>query len=153
MTAALRTAYEVIQGEEIGDLELEALGQYEGIKKASVDTNAGTVKVAVASGLGNARIICEDILEGGEFADYHFIEIMACPGGCIAGGGQIVTPVVKKKKARAEGLNEDDRDCKTRKSHENAEIKELYEAFLGEPCGHLSHHLLHTSYSPQNLGE
>ncbi len=146
MTAALRTAYEVIEGKPLKDMELEALGEYDGIKTASVPTGAGEIKIAVASGLNNARMICEDIRKGGEFAKYHFIEIMACPGGCVGGGGQIVTPMLSKKLARAEGLNEDDRNRPLRKSHENPEIKKIYEDFLHEPCGELSHHLLHTHY-------
>ncbi|HZX46777.1 MAG TPA: [FeFe] hydrogenase, group A [Clostridia bacterium] len=146
MTAALRTAYEVIEGKPLEDIELEALGRYEGIKTASIPTGVGEIKIAVTSGLSNARLICEDIKKGGEFSKYHFIEIMTCPGGCVGGGGQIVTPVLAKKLARAAGLNEDDRNCPIRKSHENPDIKELYNDFLDEPCGELSHHLLHTHY-------
>lgn len=150
MTAALRTAYEVIERKPLGDMELLALAEYEGIKTAVLYTSVGEVKVAVTAGLGNARKICEDILKGGEFAKYHFIEIMACPGGCVGGGGQVITPVREKRLARAEGLNEDDKNCPFRKSHENPEIKKAYRDFFNKPCSGLSHHILHTHYVKRN---
>jgi iron-only hydrogenase group A len=146
MVAALRTVYEVIENKPLEDMEFEQLGRYEGIKTATIPTSVGELKVAVAFGLNNARLICEDVKKGGEFSKYHFIEIMACPGGCVGGGGQTITPILAKKLARAAGLNEDDRNRPIRKSHENPEIKEIYDTFLKEPCGELSHHLLHTHY-------
>ena len=105
-----------------------------------------TLKVAVASGLQNARKICEDIIAGGEFSKYHFIEVMSCPGGCVGGGGQSIATNKIKVAGRTEGLNSEDRGLKTRKSHENASVKQLYESFFGKPCSHLSHRLLHTYY-------
>jgi len=152
MTAALRTAYEVVVGQPLGDLELKALGEYEGIKTASIPVGGTEVKVAVVFGLKNARMICEDILKGGEFSKYHFIEVMTCPGGCVGGGGQIITTNVLKAMARAQGLNKDDKDQPLRKSHENPEVKGIYEDFLGKPCSILSHHLLHTSYKERKEG-
>ena len=149
MVAALRTVYEVIEGRLLQDIEMEALGEYEGVKTAAIPTFAGKLKIAVTSGLNNARMICEDIKKGGEFSRYHFIEIMACPGGCVGGGGQLITPLTAKKQARTEGLNRDDRGCPIRKSHENPEIKEIYDSFLEQPCGKLSHGLLHTHYKGQ----
>ncbi|MDX9871518.1 MAG: [FeFe] hydrogenase, group A [Clostridia bacterium] len=151
MTAALRTAYEVVTGEPLGDIELAALGEYTGVKTAAVPVAGNDVKVAVAFGLKNARAICEDILAGGEFSKYHFIEVMTCPGGCVGGGGQIITTNVIKATARMQGLNKDDRDQTWRKSHDNPEIKQIYAEFLEKPCGELSHHLLHTTYV--NRGE
>lgn len=146
MVAALRTAYEVIEGKSAQDIELSALGEYENVKTSVIPTSVGELKVAVVFGLKSARMICEDIKSGGEFSKYHFIEIMSCPGGCVGGGGQVITPMLSKKLARAEGLNEDDKSSIIRKSHENAEIKQVYNEFLDKPCGELSHHLLHTCY-------
>ena len=146
MTAALRTAYEEVEQKPLEDMDLRVLGTYDGIKTATVPTKAGELKVAVAYGLGNARKICEDIINGGEFSKYHFIEIMSCPGGCVGGGGQILTTNAVKAKKRTEGLDRDDHEHEIRKSHENPEIKKIYEDFLGKPCSHLSHELLHTEY-------
>ena len=146
MTAALRTAYEIVEGKPLEDIELTALEAYEGIKTAAVPMSVGEVKVAVAFGLANARKICEDILAGGEFSKYHFIEVMSCPGGCVGGGGQIMTTNVKKAIARTAGLDKDDQGNTLRESHMNPEITTIYEKFLGSPCSHLSHELLHTAY-------
>ena len=107
------------------------------------------VKLAVANGLGNARKLLNSIREGK--ADYHFIEIMACPGGCVTGGGQPIHSArereeVDLKAERAKALYAEDASLPLRKSHENPYIKKLYEEYLGEPCGHKSHELLHTHY-------
>lgn len=150
MTAALRTAYELLTGKELDDPDLAALGAYEGIKTASVDVAGTEIKVAVVFGLANARRICEDIKNGGEFSKYHFIEVMTCPGGCIAGGGQIITTNVVKAKARTAGLNLDDKTHALRKSHDNPEIGAIYENFFEKPCSELSHHLLHTGYTDRS---
>ena len=146
MTAALRTAYEVVEGKPLGDIELSSLGEYSSVKTAALPVGGKEVKVAVVFGLKEARKICEDILNGGEFSGYHFIEVMTCPGGCVGGGGQIITTNAIKSRSRAEGLNKDDQDQPLRKSHENAEIKQIYDEFLGKPCSELPHHLLHTKY-------
>ena len=99
----------------------------------------------MASGLGNARKLLEQIREGR--SDIHFIEVMTCPGGCIAGGGQPLGTDKDKVKARMQGLYGIDRDAPLRVSHENEEVKRLYAEYLGQPLGEKSHHLLHTHYS------
>lgn len=152
MEAALRTAYEVVAKKPLESLEFESLGTMEGVKVATVPVNGIEVKVAVAHGLGNARKVCESVREGGEFSKYHFIEFMACEGGCIGGGGQLIPTNTFVRKARTGGVNLDDRQQPLRKSHLNPEVEQLYKDFLQEPLGHLSHHLLHTTYvdrSPQ----
>jgi len=146
MEAALRTAYEVVAKEPLEKLEFEGLGTMEGVKVAAVPVGGVEVKVAVVHGLGNAKKVCESVRAGGEFASYHFIEFMACQGGCIGGGGQIIPTNAFVREARTSGVNLDDRQQPIRKSHLNPEVKQLYTNFLHEPLGHLSHHLLHTTY-------
>lgn len=149
MEAALRTASETITGKELEKIEFESVRGEEGIKKASVNIAGKEIKVAVAHGLSNARKILEEIKNG--TADYQFVEIMACPGGCIMGGGQ---PIVSSKtrstvdvrKKRAEALYTIDEKSAIRKSHENPAIKKLYEEYLEKPGSYRAHKLLHTSY-------
>lgn len=144
--AALRTAYEWLTNETLESVEFHALRGMDGVKEATVKINDLDVNIAVAHGLGNARKILESIRAGE--ANYHAIEIMACPGGCINGGGQPYNhgdvDVIKK---RIEGLYSEDRSKTLRKSHENPAIKKLYDEFLGEPYGEKAHHLLHTEYT------
>ncbi len=149
MEAALRTVSEVLTGKSFDEIEYTAVRGIEGIKEATVTIGDLDVKVAVAHGLGNARALLEKVRSGE--ADYHFIEIMACPGGCVTGGGQPIQPAKVKaeidlKAARAKAIYDEDRSLPIRKSHENPFIKMLYDEFLGEPCGHKSHKLLHTHY-------
>jgi iron-only hydrogenase group A len=146
MEAALRTAYEVVTGKPLSQLEFEILGRLNNIKKAEIALNGKKIKVAVAHSLKATKEVCESVKAGGEFAEYTFIEFMACPGGCIGGGGQPILTSLKTIQARTEGLNIDDRQHALRKSHENPEIKQLYQDFLKEPLSPLSHHLLHTTY-------
>ena len=146
MEAALRTAYEVAAGKPLEKLEFESLGTLEGVKVAALTVNGTEIKVAVAHGLHNVRTICESVRNGGEFAGYHFIEFMACEGGCIGGGGQLIPTNTLVRKARTDGVNRDDRQQPLRKSHLNPEVGQLYNEFLHEPLGRLSHHLLHTKY-------
>jgi len=146
MEAALRTAYEVAAGKPLEKLEFESLGTMEGVKVASIPVNGLTLKVAVVHGLGNARTVCEAIRRGDEFAGYHFIEFMACRGGCIGGGGQLIPTNMLTRRARTGGVNRDDRQQPFRKSHQNPEVEQLYREFLHETLGHLSHELLHTTY-------
>jgi iron only hydrogenase large subunit-like protein len=146
MEAALRTAYEVVAGKALEKLEFDALGTMDGVKVATIPVNGIEVKVAVAHGLGNARKVCDSVRAGGEFATYHFIEFMACEGGCIGGGGQIIPTNTLTRKARTGGVNLDDREHALRKSHQNPEVERIYKDFLEKPLGHLSHHLLHTTY-------
>ena len=144
MEAALRTVYEVATGKELAKVEFKDVRGYEGIKESEVDLNGTKVRIAVAHGLKNARVIMESIKAGK--CDYTFIEIMACPGGCIGGGGQPIKTTVDIKKMRMDALYDIDESLPLRKSHENPQVKEVYDNFLGKPCGHLSHDLLHTTY-------
>lgn len=146
--AALRTAYEWLTGETLDKVEFESLRGMEGIKEAVVPVNGQELRIAVCHGLGNARKILENIRAG--VSRYDAIEIMACPGGCIGGGGQPYHHGdIEVLKARAEGIYREDRSKPLRKSHENPEVIALYENFLGEPYGELAHKLLHTHYTPR----
>jgi len=148
MEAALRTVYEVVTGKTLGDVNFTAVRGYQGMKEAEVDLDGTKVKVAVANSLGCARKIMEDIKAG--TSPYHFIEIMCCPGGCIGGGGQPIPSTVAKRVERINAIYIEDEGMPLRKSHENPEVKLLYEDFLKEPLGHKSHELLHTHYTPKN---
>ena len=155
MEAALRTAYFVLEGKEHEAIKFEAVRGFEGIKEASMTLGGMEVNIAVASGMKNAKVLLDDIREGK--SKYHFIEIMGCPGGCINGGGM---PIVRHcflpdeaadimdtyRAKRAAALYSEDERNTLRQSHNNSQIKELYEKFLGEPNSHLAHELLHTSY-------
>ena len=121
----------------------------DGIKEATVRVADMDIRVAVAHGLGNARKLLNNIREGK--ADYHFIEIMACPGGCVTGGGQPIVPARERmdidlKAERAKALYSEDEASAIRKSHENPDIQLLYKEFFGEPGSHKAHELLHTHY-------
>ena len=149
MEAALRTAVETLTGETLPSVDFTEVRGMENIKEAAYDVAGTTVKVAVASGTKNAKVLLDKIKDG--TADYQFIEIMGCPGGCINGGGQpiqhaVVRNFVDLKARRAEALYRSDADNAKRKSHENAAIKQLYAEFLGEPGSHKAHEILHTSY-------
>ncbi|MFZ5354341.1 MAG: NADH-dependent [FeFe] hydrogenase, group A6 [Bacillota bacterium] len=149
MEAALRTVADILTGEDLKNIEYIPVRGMEGIKEASVNINGMDVKVAIAHGTGNAAKLL-DRIKAGE-ADYHFVEVMACPGGCINGGGQPIIMDKEKteevKKLRAQGLYTIDKENKVRKSHENAEVKALYDEYLGKPNSHEAHHLLHTHYT------
>ena len=149
MEAALRTAVEKLSGEELKSLDFTEVRGTEGIKEASYTVNGMEIKVCVVSGLANANTIMEKVKNG--TADYHFIEIMGCPGGCVNGGGQpiqhaVVRNFVDLKARRAAALYEADKDMPLRKSHESEAVKRLYAEFLGEPGSHKAHEVLHTSY-------
>ncbi|SCI22520.1 MULTISPECIES: NADH-dependent [FeFe] hydrogenase, group A6 [unclassified Romboutsia] len=145
LEAALRTAYEVITKETLENIDFTAVRGMEGIKEASIDINGTTVNVAAASSLGNARVLMDELRAGK--SKYHIIEIMACPGGCVAGGGQpFHGGDYAKIKARGAGLYQIDANKPLRKSHENPDIQKLYADFLGEPNGHTAHKYLHTHY-------
>ncbi len=149
MEAALRTAYEVMTGQEIPTLEFSPVRGLDGIKEADIAIDNTTVKVAVAHGLSNAKKIMDMIDQGS--CPYTFIEIMACPGGCIGGGGQPIHTTMATKAKRIESIYKIDKEIlPLRKSHENPDVKRLYEEYLGEPTGHKSHELLHTYYQPKN---
>ena len=145
MEAALRTAYELYTGKTLEKVDFEQVRGMEGLREASIDLNGFTLKVGIAHGLGNARRMLEDIRSGK--SEYHAIEIMACPGGCIGGGGQpLHHGDVEVIKARQRAIYEEDKNMPLRKSHENPWIKQLYEEYLGKPLSEKSHHLLHTHY-------
>ncbi|HMA59052.1 MAG TPA: [FeFe] hydrogenase, group A, partial [Halanaerobiales bacterium] len=148
MEAALRTAYELITGEELGKVDFEQVRGLEGLKEGSVMINDMEVKVAVAHGLGNARRILERMKDGEE---YHFVEFMACPGGCIGGGGQPLPTDDNILEKRMQAIYEIDSSKKMRKSHENPFIKKLYDEYLGEPGSHRAHELLHTEYKERGI--
>ena len=156
MEAALRTAVETLTGEELKKLEFADVRGTEGIKEASYHIGDMDVKVAVASGLGNARELLNKVKSGE--ADYHFIEIMGCPGGCVNGGGQPQQPGYVRnttdiRTLRAKVLYDTDAAKSIRKSHENPAIKELYDTFLGAPGSEKAHHLLHTSYVKRKIND
>lgn len=149
MEAALRTAYNLLTGKELETLKIQAVRGMTGIKEAKVNIAGIEVGVAVASGTANARKLLEQIKNGR--TDLHFIEIMTCPGGCVAGGGQPFAQDPVRIKARMNALYEIDRDSSLRVSHKNLEVKRLYEEFLGAPLGEKSHHLLHTHYGARQV--
>ena len=156
MEAALRTVYYVITGKEHDAIKFEQVRGFEGIREASIDIDGTIVNVAVAHGMKNAKVLLDDIRAGK--SKYHFIEIMGCPGGCIAGGGQSIVrscflpnedddilDTYKDKRANAI-YGEDERQT-LRQSHNNPQIKQLYDEFLGKPNSHKAHELLHTTYN------
>ena len=149
MEAALRTAVEKLTGEELTNLEFKEVRGTEGIKEATYNVAGLEIKVCAASGLANAQKVMEDVKNG--TSPYTFIEIMACPGGCVNGGGQPVQHAVVRnfhdlRAIRAAALYEEDKNLPVRKSHESEEIKKIYEEFFGEPGSHIAHEVLHTSY-------
>ncbi len=144
MEAALRTAYKKLTGNELTNFKINAVRGLKGRKEAKIKINDLEVGVAVVSGLANAKALVEEIRNGRK--DLHFIEVMTCPGGCIAGGGQRIGIDESVIEARMQSLYEIDDKESLKVSHKNPEIIELYENFLGEPLGHKSHDLLHTHY-------
>lgn len=159
MTAALRTAYFYITGEELGEINFKAIEGLDGIKEAEIDIKGTKVKIAVAHGCGNIETILDRIREAkanGEEMPYHFVEVMACRGGCVSGGGQprVMMPGQPKprgitddiRRKRAAGLMNEDLHAKNRLSHHNESVKTLYKEYLGEAGGDKAHHLLHTHY-------
>ena len=154
MEAALRTAAEAITGKELENVEFTEVRGMEGVKEASYKLGDMDVKVAVASGTKNAKILMDKIKDG--TADYTFVEIMGCPGGCINGGGQPVQPAsvrnfVDYKTLRANALYENGKSRPHRKSHENEDVQEVYREYLGEPNSHKAHEILHTSYVKRSM--
>lgn len=149
MEAALRTVAEKLSGKELDAIDFEQVRGTDGIKEAVVPIGDLKVRVAVAHGLGNARALLNSIRSGE--AEYDFIEIMACPGGCVTGGGQPIVPSrvqmgINLKQERAKALYTEDANSPIRQSHKNPDMIRLYEEFLGEPGGHKAHELLHTHY-------
>lgn len=153
MEAALRTVVEILEGKELDKIDFEAVRGLEGIKEATLTVAGKEVKIAVVHGLKNARTVMDKIKNGE--ADYHFIEVMACPGGCINGGGQPIRSAQDRAKydikaLRAKALYEEDKNSQLRKSHQNPVIKMLYDEYFEKPCSHKAHELLHTHYTKRN---
>lgn len=149
MEAALRTVSEILEGKALEKIEFEEIRGTDGIKEAELTIAGKQIRIAVAHGLGNARQLLESIRKGEK--QYEFIEIMACPGGCVTGGGQPICSAktymdTDIKKERASALYDEDEKSTLRKSHENPDIKLLYNEFLDEPGSHKAHELLHTHY-------
>lgn len=149
MEAALRTVADILEGKDLDNIEYTAVRGIEGVKEASVTIAGKEIKLAVANGTGNAKILMEK-MKNGE-ADYTFIEVMGCPGGCVTGGGQPIVPARDRMKVdprvvRAKALYTEDESKAQRKSHKNAAVQKLYENYLGQPNSHKAHELLHTHY-------
>ncbi len=154
MEAALRTAVEKITGKTLDNVDFTEVRGMEGVKEATYAVGDLEVKVAVASGTANAKTLMEKVKDG--TSEYHFIEIMGCPGGCINGGGQPIIDATTRnfedfKAKRASALYTSDKNNANRKSHENEAIKRVYSEFFGEPGSHKAHEILHTSYVKRNL--
>ena len=154
MEAALRTAADTLTGKSLDSIDYEEVRGTDGIKEAVYNVAGMDVKVAVASGLSNANEILKKVKNGE--ADYHFIEIMCCPGGCVNGGGQPIVSAYKRmdidpRVERANGLYSEDESKTLRKSHENPDVQKLYNEFLGKPNSHKAHELLHTTYTDRSL--
>jgi NADP-reducing hydrogenase subunit HndD len=143
--AAVRTAYEVHTKKKLQKLDFEELRGMEGLREATIDFDGLPIRIGIAHGLGNARKLLEDVRTGK--SQFHAIEVMACPGGCIGGGGQPLhhgnSSILK---ARQKAIYAEDKNKPIRKSHENPYIVKLYEEFLGAPLSEKAHHLLHTHY-------
>ncbi|MGD9900686.1 MAG: NADH-dependent [FeFe] hydrogenase, group A6 [Calditrichaceae bacterium] len=160
MEAALRTAYEIVTGREVPfeNLNIIPVRGMEGVKSASITIenckeewkflDGVTLNVAIAHGLKNADEVMSNMAKNG--SEFHFVEVMACPGGCIGGGGQPIPTNMEIREKRMAAIYEEDTNMNIRKSHENPEVDRIYKDFLEEPLGHLSHKLLHTSYTPRN---
>jgi NADH-quinone oxidoreductase subunit G len=149
MEAALRSAYFLVTGKELENLDITPVRGLKGIKEAEVDIDGTKIKVAVAHSCGNARKLLDKVTkqlnEEGK-CEYQFIEVMACPGGCVGGGGQSWGSNMAKRARRGEALYEEDKSLPLRRSHENPSVKAVYEKFLGEPNSKKAHQLLHTHY-------
>ena len=153
MEAALRTVADILSGENKEDIEYNEIRGVEGIKEANIKIGDRVIRAAVAHGLGNARKILEKVKA--KEADYDFIEIMACPGGCVNGGGQPIQPSSVRsftdlRKERAKALYEEDKVSTFRKSHENKVVQKIYKDFLEKPGSHKAHELLHTHYTERD---
>jgi len=152
MEAALRTVSEIVEGKPLDKIDFEEVRGLEGVREATVTVDGLDLKLAIVNGTGNAKKLLDKIRSGE--AEYHFIEIMGCPGGCITGGGQPIhhpNEMAEVRKLRAAAIYQADKNLPLRKSHENPAIKQIYEEYLGHPLGEKSHHLLHTHYSSKPL--
>ncbi|MCD8140441.1 MAG: [FeFe] hydrogenase, group A [Planctomycetaceae bacterium] len=153
MEAALRTANYLITGENGDAMEFEEIHTLDGIKELTVDVAGIPLRIAVAHGLRHVEKVVDKVreaLEKGEEVPWHFIEVMACPGGCVGGGGQFWGVNDGIRKLRAKGLESDDRGSEFRRSHENPDVKKLYDDYIGEPLSEKAHKLFHTHYTPRS---
>jgi NADH-quinone oxidoreductase subunit G len=152
MEAALRTANYFITGKDLKNVNFENVRGLKGVKETEVEIGGNKIRIAIAHGLSNVEYVIKKISqakkEGGELP-YHFVEVMACPGGCVGGGGQPYMVTDELRALRAQALYQDDRDKEVRFSHQNPYIKRLYEEFLEKPLSEKAHHLLHTTYKPR----
>lgn len=154
MEAALRTAYHLVTGKELGNVNIEATRGLDGIKTGKIDVDGTEVRIAVAHGIANVEQIMEEVKaakKAGKPMPYHFIEVMACRGGCVGGGGQPYGATDEIRKQRAKGIYKDDTDQKIRCSHQNEHVQKLYKEFLDKPLSEKAHKLLHTHYHPRKL--
>jgi NADH-quinone oxidoreductase subunit G len=151
MEAALRTAYSFATGKKLPKVEFENVRGLKGVKETSISIEGTEVKIAVAHGLANVEYVLNQVRQAqkeGKPLPYHFVEVMACPGGCVGGGGQPYGVTDELRMARAKGLYTDDEAQTVRCSHENPYVQQLYKEFLGKPLSEKAHHLLHTKYQP-----
>jgi len=149
MEAALRTANFLVTGKELDIPKVQPVRGLQGVKTAELAVGDVKLKIAVVSGLANAKKLLEDVRAGK--SEFHFIEVMTCPGGCISGGGQPIGADLEAVKARMQALYKIDRDSTLRTSHANPSIQRLYSEYLGKPLGEKSHKLLHTHYAPREV--
>ena len=154
MEAAVRTAYKLVTGNELGDVNYTPVRGLEGVKKAEVDLNGTKVKLAVIHQMGNVDAVVQEIrkaAEEGKERPYDFIEVMACKGGCVTGGGQPYGHNDDLRIKRAAALYQDDETHEIRCSHQNPLITKIYDEYFGQPNSEKSHHLLHTTYTKRDL--
>ncbi|MGE0075656.1 MAG: NADH-dependent [FeFe] hydrogenase, group A6 [Sphaerochaetaceae bacterium] len=154
MEAALRTAYNLITGEELANVNIEAVRGMDGVRSGEVDVKGTKLRVAIAHGMANVSTLLDEIREArdtGKEPPYHFIEVMACRGGCVAGGGQPYATTDEVRAQRIAGLYTDDEQSTIRCSHQNPEIQQIYKEYLGAPLSEKSHHLLHTTYTERRI--
>lgn len=154
MEAALRTAYAVITGNELGDVNFREARGLKGVKEAKIDVNGTEVRIAIVHQIGNVEPVLAKVREAkasGAEPPYHFIEVMACRGGCIAGGGQPYGATDAVRQQRIDGLYKDDEQSEIRCSHKNEAVLQAYREYLGEPLGERAHRLLHTHYTKRPL--
>jgi NADH-quinone oxidoreductase subunit G len=154
MEAAIRTAYKLITDEELKDVNIEAVRGMDGVRTGEVDVKGKKVRVAVAHGMANVSTLLDEIRDArdnGKEPPYHFIEVMACRGGCIAGGGQPYATTDDVREKRIAALYTDDVNSEVRCSHQNPEIQQIYKEFLDAPLSEKSHHLLHTTYTERKI--
>lgn len=149
MEAAVRTAHFMVTGSQMDKLKIQPLRGLTGIKEATVTIDGLEIKVAVVSGLGNAKALLEEIKAGRK--EFHFIEVMTCPGGCVAGGGQPICSDLGKVRARMQALYNIDQRENLRTAHDNKTVQKLYEEHLEKPLSKMSHHLLHTNYKKREV--